>query len=321
MKNTVILVTALASLTSFAQDNSTVESGDYFGQKPPGMIKELFAPGTISTEDVEGCMCFSHDGRFLVLRRHWREDTQVFISEKKDGEWTQLAIAPFFMKPFRFGDFTFAPNESRLYFTSNRPLSGGDEPSASSDIWTVENIDGEWQRPVQIGAPISSSLHDSYPSVSDDGTIYFFRRYEDDEGSSEILSAEFSDGDYFEPVNLGENINTKWDEWDPAVSPDGNTLIFCSTKPSGMGKDDLYVSFKGRDGQWSESRNLGDNVNTHLSENRPFISADGKYLFFNSDANGNRDIYWIDMDAIRRLNPSRLSSRPSQRRVEGSPDE
>ncbi|MCP4901193.1 MAG: hypothetical protein GY906_29840 [bacterium] len=321
MKSTMLLVMVLVSVPSFAQDRPTTVAGDYFGQKPPGLTKELFAPGTISTDGVEGCMCFSHDGRFLVLRRHWREDTQVFISERKDGEWTQLAIAPFFMKPFRFGDFTFAPNESRLYFTSNRPLSGGDEPSASSDIWMVENIDGEWQRPVKIGAPISSPLHDSYPSVSGDRTIYFFRRYESGDGLSEILSAEFSDGGYNEPVNLGGNVNTEWDEWDPAISPDGSILIFCSTKPSGMGADDLYVSFKDQNGEWSESFNLGEAMNSSQSENRPFISADGKYLFFNSDANGNRDIYWIDMDAVRRLNPSRLSSRPSQRRVEGSPDE
>jgi hypothetical protein len=303
VKNTAIFVMALVSVTSFAQDRSDTATGDYFGQKPPGLTKELFAPGTISTDEVEGCMCFSHDGRYLVLRRHWREDTQVFISERKDGEWSQLAVAPFFMKPYGFGDCTFAPNESRLYFTSNIPLDGGNEPSPSSDIWMVEYGDDGWQRPVLVGAPVSSPLHDSYPSAANDRTIYFFRRYESGEGSSEILSAEFSDGGYTEPVNLGENINTEWDEWDPAISPDGNLLIFCSTKPSGMGADDLYVSFKDRDGQWSESRSLGESVNTHRSENRPFISADGKYLFFNSDANGSRDIFWIDMDAVRRLNP------------------
>jgi hypothetical protein len=303
MKDSALLVITLLASASCAQERSSAVKSDYFGQKPPGLTKELFGPGTISTEEVEGCICFSHDGRYLVLRRHWREDTQVLVSERKNGEWTQLVAAPFFMKPYRFGDFTFAPNELKLYFTSNRPVNDEDGPSGSSDIWTVENIDYEWQKPVRVGSPISSPLHDSYPSVSNDRTIYFFRRYESDEGSSEILSARFSDGGYSEPVNLGENINTEWDEWDPAISPDGNILIFCSKKPSGMGVDDLYVSFKARNGRWSESHNLGERVNTSRSENRPFISADGKYLFFNSDFNGSRDVFWIDMDVVRQLRP------------------
>ena len=39
------------------------------------------------------------------------------------------------------------------------------------------------------------------------------------------------------------------------------------------------------------------------SENRPFITSDGRYLFFNSDSGGSRDIYWIDMEVVRRLDP------------------
>jgi len=150
---------------------------------------------------------------------------------------------------------------------------------------------------------VNSTLHDSYPAVSNDKTIYFFRRFDDNNGISEILTSEYKNGRYTEPVNLGTNINTKWDEWDPCISPDGRLLLFCSKKPSGMGVDDIYVSFKDGTGHWSEAINLGDQVNSAQSENRPFITADGKYLFFSSDAGGNRDIYWIGMDHVRSLNP------------------
>lgn len=170
-------------------------------------------------------------------------------------------------------------------------------------MWMVENIDKSWLAPVHLGSPPNSLLHDFYPSVSSDRTIYFFRRFGDDDGLSEIFSAPFTNGDYSEPVRLGENINTQWDEWDPAISPDGRILVFCSKKPSGLGMDDLYVSFKDENGRWSQSTNLGDGVNSSHSENRPFISSDGKYLFFNSDAGGRRDIYWIDMEVVRRLDP------------------
>ncbi len=82
-------------------------------------------------------------------------------------------------------------------------------------------------------------------------------------------------------------------------------LLFCSKKPSGFGEDDIYVSFKDKNGHWSEAINLGDKVNSSGSENRPFITADNQYLFYNSNARGNRDVYWIKMDFIRKLKPTR----------------
>ena len=308
MKPTVIFLSlvflTIPVSTAVSKDGGhPLLKGDYLGQEPPGMTPEQFAPSVISTDAPEGCLSFSHDGDYAVFRRHWREDTKVFILERKNGEWTRPEIAPFFREGFSFGDFTFAPDETKLYFTSTRPLDGGNEENESSDMWMVENIDNSWLEPVHLGSPPNSPLHDSYPSVSNDKTIYFFRRFDDDHGRSEILYAPFGNGSYSEPMRLGENINTQWDEWDPAISPDGSVLVFCSKKPSGLGMDDLYVSFKDRNGRWSQSTNLGDEVNSPHSENRPFITSDGKYLFFNSDSGGSRDIYWIDMEVVRRQDP------------------
>ena len=98
--------------------------------------------------------------------------------------------------------------------------------------------------------------------------------------------------------------NPRWDEWDPCVSPGGDLLVFCSTKPSGFGGDDLYVSFRKNDGGWAEAVNLGDGINSERSENRPFITADGKYLFFNSNVNGSRDVFWVDLDVVRQHKPN-----------------
>jgi hypothetical protein len=43
------------------------------------------------------------------------------MAENVNGTWTKPRLAPFFLKQYRFGNFTFAPNELKLYFTSNRP--------------------------------------------------------------------------------------------------------------------------------------------------------------------------------------------------------
>ena len=67
----------------FAQDDRTefpVLRGPYLGQEPPGLTKQLFAPGVVSTDAPEGCLCFSSDGDYAVFRRHWREETVVLMS-------------------------------------------------------------------------------------------------------------------------------------------------------------------------------------------------------------------------------------------------
>ena len=50
-------------------DQDSILRGAYFGQEPPGLEPEIFAPGVVSTAAGEGCIVFSADGRRVVFRR------------------------------------------------------------------------------------------------------------------------------------------------------------------------------------------------------------------------------------------------------------
>lgn len=308
MKTTVGFAVAVSVIVGIVcaadrQDSRALE-GPYLGQEPPGNTPSVFAPGIVSTEAVEACLCFSFEGRYLVFRRGFREDTEVLLVENTNGRWSEPKPAPFFVKEFGFGDFTFSPSRPELYFTSRRPLVAGGEKTESANLWKVEYDGGTWKEPVSLGSSVTSDLHESYPSVAKDNTLYFFRRFDDRGGLSEIMRSDFEGGAYSAPKIMGPEINTEWDEWDPCISPDGDFMVFCSKKPSGFGEDDLYVSFRSKDGSWTDAINLGGEINSERSENRPFITADGRYLFFNSNVAGSRDVYWVDLDAVRELNPS-----------------
>lgn len=274
--------------------------GEYLGQRPPGKTPQVFLPGFISTDAPEGCISFSFDGRFVVFRRHFREETDVFIMEREHGLWTAPRRAPFFLKGYRFGDFTFSPSELKLFFTSDRPLGPEEDRAESSNLWVVEYVDGGWLTPRPLAGSVNTRLHESYPSVSSDGDLFFFRRYDAENGASEILFSALKSGEYDEPVRMSAAVNSQWDEWDPCVSSDGRVLVFASKQP-GFGEDDLYVSFRGVDGAWSKAINLGKTINSPQSENRPFITADDRYLFFSSSSGGNRDVFWVDMEFVREL--------------------
>ena len=93
---------------------------------------------------------------------------------------------------------------------------------------------------------------------------------------------------------LPSDINTGNYEADVFVAPDESYIIFASSRRSGYGQIDLYISEKDEDANWGKSRNLGETINTPGPEYCPFVSADGKYLFYTS----NQDIYWVSMRAI-----------------------
>ena len=130
--------------------------------------------------------------------------------------------------------------------------------------------------------------------------IYFFSNRRGGKGRFDLYVCRFKDGRYGDAVNL-ESLNTKSNEWDPFVSPDESYLIFCSTRPGGLGMDDLYITFKGADGRWGPAKNMGAEINSPGSENRPYLTHDGKFFFFTSTRNGNRSTYWVQAESIDRF--------------------
>jgi len=98
----------------------------------------------------------------------------------------------------------------------------------------------------------------------------------------------------------------------------------------GYEDSDLYISFRKNDGSWTQTKNMGDKINSNEIEYCPYVSPDGKYLFFtsyrrperafpkglvsyediikmyNSPQNGFGDIYWVDAKIIEELKPKEV---------------
>jgi len=132
-----------------------------------------------------------------------------------------------------------------LFFTSNRP--GG---SGSLDLWvtTRATISDPWGSPVNLGPTVNSSAAEIGPRISADGRTLFFGDYDAGPfrpggyGAADIwvtTRATVSDP-WSTPVNLGPTINTSSLDGHPAISADGSTIFFMSTRPGWLGGHDLW---------------------------------------------------------------------------------
>ena len=206
----------------------------------------------------------------------------------EDGIWTSPELVPFWETMVHNGDFVFSSDDRTMLYQVKTETGG----RLVSNIWRVEITGSGWGDRSPLPPPINTPHDESFASEADDKSLYFFSRRPDGKGLSDLYLCSFKDGRYSQPVNL-ESLNTEHHEWDPFIAPDGSYLIFCSTKPGGFGADDFYISFKGGDGSWTAPQNMGEEINSPGSENRPYVTRDGRYFFFTSTREGNRDIYWV----------------------------
>jgi len=278
--------------------------GPNLGQKPPGMTSEIFAPGIISTEQSEINSVFTPDGKEFYFTTWTRETgTQIMVTSQNDGRWKKPELASF-SKGFGDVDIAISYDGDRIFFGTKRPRPGETEMRADGyDIWYANRNETGWDEEQFLGHVINSGIHQVYPSITKDGTMYFQAKRVDSYGKADIYRSRLIDGHYQAPENLGPVINSNNYEGDVYIAEDESYLIVSiSGREDSLGGGDLYISFSEGD-TWTALKNMGSAVNSDKREFCPMLSPDGKYFFFTSKRTGANDIYWIDAKIIDTLRP------------------
>lgn len=100
-------------------------------------------------------------------------------------------------------------------------------------------------------------------------------------------------------TNLGDKINSQFDEWDPTPTPDGKRIYFSARhRHPNFGNSDIYFADLDSNGVWKTPENVGKTINARMDETIDNISADGTTLFISGDfpgTYGKFDIYYSDM--------------------------
>ncbi|MFN5911168.1 MAG: hypothetical protein ACK45H_07530, partial [Bacteroidota bacterium] len=197
----------------------------------------------------------------------------------------------------------FAPlislDGKRILYTARRPWEGADMLGfldkktnlPPEDCYYSDRSDSEWGKSIRLDL-CTYNLSESFLALSSDERQFIF--YTDSTGNGDLYKGN-SIANFIQPELFFSDSSLNTQYWEPhaTLSSDGNTIFFTSNRAGGIGGRDIYYTIKKENGQWSAPMNLGAPINTEHDEDSPFLSFDGKILYFSS--NGTRSFGGFDL--------------------------
>lgn len=240
---------------------------------------------------------------------------QKFIELTDSKNSTSIELAKNEIKACEFAKKQMQ-NPVAVSFTNlGRPISTGSNdifPGVSGDesvivynsaqkfydaIYFSKKTNNKWAPPQNITPDIGSDGNQYVSSISYDGTQLLLRT--EDKFEADIYISKYENGKWTKSVSIGKTINSKYFEGNACISKDKKTLYFSSNKNGGVGALDIYKAELMPNGNWGPAQSLGNVINTEFNEDAPFISEDGKRLYFASQGHntmGGYDIFYSDLN-------------------------
>ncbi|MHA8074630.1 OmpA family protein [Aquirufa sp. HETE-40SA] len=197
-----------------------------------------------------------------------------------------------------------SPDGRTLYFgrkshPANRfGVKGSETISGSQDIWFSEKVGNAWSTARRLSDILNRDQYNTILSISPDGqTILLKGAYVNGSYVTRGFSlANKTAGGWTVPQKIDipgyEQMSKGKNEYG-FLTMDGKAILLAFSRKKNSEDDDIYVSFL-VDGRWTRPLDVGDGINSKYSETTPFLSADGKTLYFSSDrpgGQGSQDIY------------------------------
>jgi OOP family OmpA-OmpF porin len=190
-----------------------------------------------------------------------------------------------------------SPDGKRLYFTrSGHPQNEGGVID-KGDIWYSEKDSLGWSEARHAGSTINHKGLNGIVGFSANGQRIYLINYMDNTG---LIQKGITMSDWVkdhwsipQPINIRFFSNSS-EYLSGTISIDEKVMILSMKSFDSYGNEDLYVTLKQEDGNWSELQNMGIAINTYAEEWAPFLAGDMQTLYFASngqDTTGGREIY------------------------------
>lgn len=195
----------------------------------------------------DGPFCFNRDQNVMYWtandmspRREGEKSKvrklRIYISDWKEGRWEYRSEFAWNSEKYSCAHPALSLDGTTIYFSSDMPGGRG-----GMDIWKSIYKDGFWSEPINLGPEINTAGNEVFPALTISGELYFASNGLPGFGGLDIymcLPNEY--GDFNTPVNMGEPINSKGDDFGITWSPNKDFGYFSSNRKTEGPDDDIY---------------------------------------------------------------------------------
>jgi hypothetical protein len=277
--------------TGFTQSGFWDSPEAYLGQPRPSDTPRIFAPGLLTEPGyfnfTTGRIAFSRDGReiYYAVNTTWYSGANLklkyFVYDKTGWTGPRLLNT-------HFSTPTFSPDGTKLF------LAGGGRAGV---VWQSRRTDTGWSAPVEY-------LHRGY-SLYDFIETASGNRYVGSNGTwgkmQDMNAWDFSILSNTDTTirSLGVPLNTPGFDGDFFIAADESFMVV-SAKETRDNQCELYISYRKKDGGWTNPKSLGARINDGPAHRwGQYVTPDGKYLFY-TRGTSEKDcaIYWVRFDDL-----------------------
>lgn len=197
----------------------------------------------------ESTAIFTKDGKTMYFTRNnytnedYKNDAdgtnrlKLYRAKRKDNASNSWDVEelPFNSDQYSVAHPALSPDEKTLYFASDMPGTKG-----LSDLYKISINDSVFGKPTNLGDKINTEGRETFPFISKDNKIYFASDGHIGLGGLDVFVSELNDDEIGDVFNLGEPINSSYDDFTFIMNSTSGLGYFASNREGGVGDDDIY---------------------------------------------------------------------------------
>ncbi|MFK7984148.1 MAG: OmpA family protein [Saprospiraceae bacterium] len=209
-----------------------------------GFTQAKLLTGNINGDFHDGTATFNKLGTVMYFSRNNDNgknsndiiDLKIYSATLNNKKWGNVVELPFNDDEYATCHPTLSVDGNTLYFASNRIGGFG-----GMDLYKSTRTGSYWSAPENLGKAVNTAGNEIFPFIDQAGMLYFASNGLPGVGGLDIYQAHLSNGDWTQPENLGEPINSSKDDFGYSKLDSGEAGYFTSNRSGGLGSDDIYL--------------------------------------------------------------------------------
>ena len=195
----------------------------------------------INTSSDEGAATLSSRGDQMIFTRCRFDKTkdlgaELYSANQSRGEWSEPTLLSIVGDSLIAAQPSLSEDGTQLYFVSDRKGGYG-----GKDIWmATDKGGGSFDNPVNLGPEINTPGDEMFPTIRDNGELYFSSNYWPNMGGLDIFKAVQDENKKWTVENMKAPINSPGDDFGMSFIKGEVTKGLFSSNRKGSRSDDIY---------------------------------------------------------------------------------